>query len=104
MKVNTSLMDNFIETIINLLGENYRGDKNNIVILSEDYWQIAINESHRKMFDKKLVPYVHTAVLSAYDRLGKEGNKSSSEGSLSDSYTDIVATLKKDSLSVRVMK
>lgn len=104
MEENISLMNNFVETIIDLLGENYRGDKNKVITLSEDYWQIAINESHRKMFDKKLVPYVHTAVLSAYDRLGKEGSKSSSEGSLSDSYTDIVATLKKDSLSVRVMK
>ena len=93
-----------VSQIINELGDNYRNDIDTVNALFDDYMQIAINTSGRKELDAKINPYVKTAVKSAYIRLGNEGSSSSSEGSLSSSYVDIEDKLKKDVISVRVLK
>lgn len=67
----------------------------------EDYLQIASDNSNRLTTDEKLIPYVKNAVIEAYNRLGDEGNKSSSEGSQSYSFVDIEEKLAKDVRSIR---
>lgn len=98
------MTDSIIKSIINRLGENYRGDKETIEDLLKDYRQISSNHSNRKVDDEILTPYIKTAVISAYLRLGAEGTKSSSTGQDNYSYEDIEQKLIKDSLSCRILK
>lgn len=69
----------------------------------DDYTFIASNESNRNINDNKIIPYVKKAVISAYNRLGVEGMKSSTEGSQSYSFEDIEEKLAKDVRSIRLL-
>lgn len=98
------MTDKIIKSIIARLGENYRNDKETIEDLLEDYRNIASSYSNRKKDDAILIPYIKTAVISAYLRMGGEGTKSTSTGQDNYSYEDIEEKLKKDSLSCRILK
>jgi len=80
------------------------GDDSILSDFIDDYISIASDNSNRSEDDKKLYPYVYEAVKEAYLRRGDEGSSSSTEGSLSTSYLDIVDKLKKDVRSVRVVR
>lgn len=91
-----------IDMIKKDLDVNYH-DKTDDVIenLYKHYLQIASNTSNRNINDKLLIPYVYTAVKSAYLRRGNEGSTSNNEGGLSSSYIDIEDKLRKDILAIR---
>lgn len=93
------------EKIIADLGVNFKnGDDSIIENYIELYSSIASDNSNRKIDDKKLYPYIYTAVKEAYLRRGDEGSSSSTEGSISTSYVDIEEKLAKDVRKVRVIK
>lgn len=98
------MTDRIIDSIIKRLGENYRDDREIVEDLLEDYRSIASDVSGRNENDESLVPYIKTAVISAYLRMGGEGTKGTSTGQDSYSYEDIEEKLRKDSLSCRVLK
>ena len=79
------------------------GDDSVLSDFIDDYISIASHNSNRKENDKKLYPYVYEAVKEAYLRRGDEGSSSSTEGSLSTTYIDIVEKLKKDVRTIRVI-
>ena len=84
------------------LGDNYHDEKDDVLLeMIKYYIQVSSNASHLPNNDKKLEPYVYTAVKSAYLRRGKEGSSSNSEGGLSDSYVDIEEKLRNDVKSIR---
>ena len=80
------------------------GDDSVLSDFIDDYISIASHNSNRKENDNKLYPYVYEAVKEAYLRRGDEGSSSSTEGSLSTSYVDIVEKLKKDVRTIRVIR
>lgn len=80
------------------------GDDSILSDFIDDYISIASHNSNRKENDTKLYPYVYEAVKEAYLRRGDEGSSSSTEGSLSTSYVDIVEKLKKDVRTIRVIR
>ena len=80
------------------------GDDSILSDFIDDYISIASHNSNRKENDNKLYPYVYEAVKEAYLRRGDEGSSSSTEGSLSTSYVDIVEKLKKDVRTIRVIR
>jgi hypothetical protein len=93
------------EEIIAYLGINYKkGDDKIIENYISDYSDIVADNTNRKINDKKLFPYIKTAVISAYIRRGNEGSSSSSEGGLTASYVDIEDKLVKDTRHLRVIK
>lgn len=93
------------EKIIKDLGANFQeGDKEIINEFIELYSSIASNFSNRKADDKKLYPFIYTAVKQSYIRRGNEGINSSDESGFTVSYVDIEEKLKKDCRSVRVIK
>lgn len=93
------------EKIIADLSVNFKdGDDSIIENYIELYSSIASDNSNRKKDDEKLYPYIYEAVKEAYLKRGDEGSSSSTEGSLSASYIDIVEKLKKDVRSIRLPK
>lgn len=86
------------------LSENYKDDEVVLSGLIDDYISLASDITNRKPTDVKIYPYVYTAVKKAYLRRGDEGSTSSSEGGLSTSYIDIEEKLKKDVMSIRLLK
>lgn len=93
-----------IDKIIKDLGDNFNEDDYQVLNeLIDIYGTIASNNSNRSADDKKLYPYIFNAVKSAYIRRGDDGKTSSSVGSISESYEDIEAKLKRDVINVRVM-
>lgn len=101
----TDYKDTLTTEIIARLGDNFKTGDNNVVKgLLEDYLSIANDFSNVSKKDTRLQVYVKEAVIEHYLRLGDEGTSSSKEGSLSSSYIDIVEKIKKDMLSIRVIK
>lgn len=92
-KLKKDLADNYHEKDDEVIKETYK-----------HYSMIASNASNRKVNDTKLIPYIFTAVKSAFLRRGDEGTNSSNEGGLSSSYIDIEEKLRKDVRSIRVIK
>lgn len=90
-----------IEGIIDDLSINYRNDRNVLERIYKRMAFIASDASHRQVNDRKLIPYVEEATISAYLRRGKEGTSGYSEGSESESYIDIEEKLRKDVASIR---
>lgn len=79
------------------LGENYKEGTEEIIKEIIKMMTIsACNVSNRRDNDSKLDPYIYEAVLSAYERRGKTGNTSSTDGSMSDSYVDIKKKMRND--------
>lgn len=90
------------DEIIKDLGDNFKkGDEEIIKKFIDLYGTIASNSSNRKTNDKRLYPYIYNAVKAAYIRRGSEGKASETVGSISDSYDDIEAKLKRDVITVR---
>lgn len=85
-----------IDKIINDLGANYRNDEDVLQDILEEVTSIASNISNREITDEKLFPYIKKAVKAMYLCRGAEGVKSKSESGVSDSYEDIVETLRND--------
>lgn len=97
-------MNEVIDLIKKDLAENYHDSDDDVLEAMFDYYiSIASDASNRKTDDKKLIPYVYTAVKSAYLRRGDEGTTSSSEGGLNSSYIDIEDKLKNDIRSIRLL-
>lgn len=91
-----------IDMIKKDLDVNYHDKEDDVIKeMYKHYLQIASNTSNRNINDKLLIPYVYTAVKSAYLRRGNEGSTSNNEGGLSSSYIDIEDKLKKDVLAIR---
>lgn len=94
-----------IERLKKDISVNFKdGDDSILSDCIDDYISIASDNSNRKKSDEKLYPYVYEAVKEAYLRRGDEGSSSSTEGSLSTAYIDIVEKLKKDVRTIRVMR
>ena len=90
------------EKIIKDLGDNFKiGDDDIIKEFVTQYGTVASNISNRKATDEKLYPYIYNAVKAAYIRRGSEGKASETVGSISDSYDDIEAKLKRDVITIR---
>lgn len=85
-----------IDKIIDDLGANYQEDKELLREILEEVSSIASNISNRKTDDKKLFPYVKSAVKAIYLCRGAEGLQSRNEGSISSSYEDIINKLRND--------
>lgn len=87
------------------LADNYHSENDDVIEeMIKHYSKIASHASNRKENDEELIPYIVTAVKSAYLRRGDEGSSSSNEGGLSSSYIDIEEKLRKDCLTIRVGK
>ena len=85
-----------IEKIIDDLGANYRDDEDVLQDILEEVTSIASNISNRETSDEKLFPYIKKAVKAMYLCRGAEGLKSKSESGISDSFEDIIDTLRND--------
>ena len=85
-----------IEKIISDLGANYRNDEEVLQDIVNEITSIASNISNRAITDESLYPYIKKAVKSVYLCRGAEGLKSKSESGISDSYEDIIDTLRND--------
>lgn len=93
-----------LEKIKLQLGDNYNETSENLLnSLIDDYTELASNYSNRGTDDEMLIPYVKTAVISAYLRRGKEGSSSSNVGGMSDNFSDIEDKLKHDIQTIRVL-
>lgn len=93
------------QKVITDLGANFKdGDDSIIEEYINLYSSIASANSNRDKDDEILYPFIYEAVKEAYLRRGDEGSSSSTEGSLSASYIDIVEKLKNDVRAVRLFK
>lgn len=84
-----------IEKIIADLGANYRNDKEVLEEILKEVSSIAFNISNNKD-EEKLFPYIKKAVKAVYLTRGGEGLQSRGEGSISNSYEDIMEKLRND--------
>lgn len=96
-------MDDIVYMLKKDLADNYHDkDEDVIETLVNNYLLIASSASNRDINDKKLIPFVYTAVKAAYLKRGDEGTLSSNEGGLSSSYIDIEEKLRKDVITIRL--
>ena len=87
---------NNIDKIIADLGANYKEeDKEVLEEILEEVNSIAFDISHNKN-KEQLFPYVKKAVKAIYLTRGAEGLQSRGEGSISNSYEDIIDKLRND--------
>ena len=86
---------NNIEKIKADLGANYKEDEEVLKEILEEVSSIASDISNNKDTNK-LFPYVKKAVKAIYLTRGAEGLQSRSEGSISNSYEDIIEKLRND--------
>ncbi len=85
-----------IDKIINDLSVNYRGDEEVLQDILDEVSSIASDISNRKADDEKLYPYIKKAVKAIYLCRGAEGMQSRGEGSISNSFEDIIEKLIND--------
>lgn len=85
-----------IDKIIDDLGANYKDDEEVLTDILEEVSSIASNISNRQKDDAKLFPYIKKATKAIYLCRGAEGLTSRSEGSISNSYEDIMEKLRND--------
>lgn len=96
------MKEEMIEQLTKDLDVNYiKTDEDILSYLIDNYMSIASDYSNRSKDDEKLIPYVYTAVKSAYLRRGNEELISGNEGGISSNYLDIEEKLKKDVLAIR---
>ncbi len=86
-----------IDKIIADLGANYR-EKDYEVLheILEEISSIASDISNRKIEDNKLFPYIKKAVKAVYLCRGGEGLSTRNDGSISNSFEDIIDKLRND--------
>lgn len=79
------------------LGANYNQNDDEVLKeIIEEVSSIASNISNRNSDDKKLNPYIIKAVKAMYLSRGAEGLQSRGEGSISNSFEDIIEKLRND--------
>lgn len=79
------------------LGANYNQNDDEVLKeIIEEVSSIASNISNRKTDDSKLFPYIAKATKAIYLTRGAEGLQSRSEGSISNSFEDIIEKLRND--------
>lgn len=83
-----------IDKIISDLGINYKNDEDVLLDILEEVSSIASDISNRPKEDKKLFPYIKKAVKAVYLARGAEGLISRNEGSISNSFEDIIDKLR----------
>ena len=83
-----------IDKIISDLGINYKNDEDVLLDILEEVSSIASDISNRPKEDKKLFPYIKKAVKAEYLARGAEGLISRNEGSISNSFEDIIDKLR----------
>lgn len=83
-----------IDKIIADLGANYKNDKDVLEDILEQVSSIASDISNRPKEDEKLFPYIKKTVKAEYLARGAEGLTSRNEGSVSNSFEDIVDKLR----------
>lgn len=83
-----------IDKIIADLGANYKNDKDVLEDILEQVSSIASDISNRPKEDEKLFPYIKKAAKAEYLTRGAEGLTSRNEGSVSNSFEDIVDKLR----------
>lgn len=84
-----------IDKIIADLGPNYRDDNEVLQEILEEVNSIASDISNNKDTEK-LFPYVKKAVKAIYLCRGGEGLTSRNDGSISNSFEDIIDKLRND--------
>lgn len=88
--------------LIEDLDVNFQEDDEDIISFFIDYYSsIASDYSNRSKEDKKLIPYIYTAIKSAYLKRGDEELISGNEGGISSNYLDIEEKLRRDVLAIR---
>ena len=85
-----------IDRIIADLGANYKDDNEVLQEILEEVSSIASDISNRKVDDEKLYPYIKKTTKAVYLCRGGEGLQSRGEGSLSNSFEDIIEKLRND--------
>lgn len=85
-----------VNKIIENLGANYKNDRDVLEEIIEEVSSIASNISNRKPDDEKLFPYIAKATKAMYLARGAEGLQSRNEGSISNSFEDIIEKLRND--------
>lgn len=94
-----------LEKIKDNLGANYIENTDEVLQdIIEDMTSIACDISNRKEDDKKLFPYIKKAVKSEYLVRGAEGLLSRNEGSISNSYKDIVEELRNNIIKAHLRR
>lgn len=89
-------MEEKIFKITEDLGANYKGDEEVLQGIFEEVSSIASDISNRKPDDEKLFPYIKKATKAIYLCRGAEGMSSRGEGSISNSFEDIIEKLRND--------
>lgn len=84
-----------IDKIIDDLGANYREDEEVLKEILEEVSSIAFDISNNKN-EEKLFPYIKKATKAIYLSRGAEGLQSRSDGSISNSFEDIIERLRND--------
>lgn len=84
-----------IDKIIDDLGANYRNDKEVLQDILEEVSSIASDISNNKNAEK-LFPYIKKATKAVYLCRGGEGLQSRNDGSISNSFEDIIDKLRND--------
>lgn len=84
-----------INKIIEDLGANYRNDEEVLKDILEEISSIASDISNNKDTEK-LFPYIKKATKAIYLCRGGEGLQSRGDGSISNSFEDIIEKLRKD--------
>ncbi len=92
-------MEEYLEKIITDLDVNYRNDEEVLKDILEETNSVALDISHREETEenkKRLFPYIKKAVKAIYLARGGEGLQSRNEGSISNSYENIIEVLRND--------
>ena len=85
-----------IDRIRRDLGANYKDDLNVLMDIYEEVSSIASNISNRQKDDEKLFPYINKATKAIYLCRGAEGVTTRGEGSISNSFEDVIEKLRND--------
>ena len=85
-----------IYKIIEDLGANYKKDQEVLENIIDEVTSIASDVSNRSNDDKRLYPYIKTAVKSIYLCRGGEGLSSINESGKSLSFDDILQKMRND--------
>lgn len=81
----------YANKIKKLLGANYREETDEVLRdIVKEISSIACDVANRECDDEKLFPYISKAVRAEYLIRGAEGLLSNTEGSISNSFEDIV--------------
>ena len=95
---------NNIDKIIADLGANYKEDKEVLQEILEEVSSIASDISNRQKDDEKLYPYIKKATKAVYLCRGGEGLQSRNDGSISNSFENIIEELRNNIIKNRLRR